>query len=220
MIPFTKSVKITVITQTNGTFWYWVHGIYNFPPIVTDFNIELPTTARLMLYKQEISNVTNLDFVTMADVTNKSGIVLGFTLAVNSTSFTYLEGCIRIKIDDDETQFLSSGTEDIFESSYYFDAGIYHDDQVGLTFKESPGAMSAYKFFGADPMIFTKSMSLMWRSGETGGVHNNNGCPNVWSGNDGKTTKAINRETPEWERLGALPANVTTYAWVYVYDLE
>ena len=190
------------------------------PPIVTDFNIQLPVTAKLKLYKQENVSVNPLDFVTLAEVANTSGIVLGFTLAATSTNFGYLEGCMRIKIDDDTVQFLSSGTEDIFESSYYFDGGIYHDDQVGLTWKNNPGQMSAYKFFGADPMIFTESMSLIWRSGETGGVNNKQGCPNVWGGYNETVKEKTEFVGDDWDdSVEASPAVVTTYAWVYVYDL-
>ncbi len=121
-------------------------------------------------------------------------------------------------IDDDETQFLSSGTEDIFASSYYFDAGIYHDDQVGLTYISKPGAMSAYKFFMADPMIFTKSLSLVWRVGETEGIHNNNGCPNIFDNSTSDTTQA--GSDTNFDNPMLTNATVTTYAWVYEYQLS
>eukprot|EP00483_Globobulimina_turgida_P013308 UN13332 len=129
---------------------------------------------------------------------------------------------MRIKIDDNEVQFLSSGTEDIFESSYYFDAGVYHDDEVGLTYKAKPGMMSAYKFFMADPMIFTKSMSLIWRSGETNGVSNNNGCPNKFDQNYNNTMKSQDYDHDNLKDFSnpMLADNiVTTYAWVYQYQL-
>ena len=220
MIPFNKTINITCTTRISGPFWYWVHGIYNFPVMYSKYNIELPNNdgmLRLKLYKNEYVLANNLDFITLANITDKPGAVLQFSLYANSSSFTYLEGCLRMKIDDDiNYQYLSSGTEDIFDSSYYFDSGIYHSDEVGLTYKSNPGYISAYRFFDSDPILWTNNFELIWRVGETSGINNNNGCPNTWNDalNDNITSNMGNTQG-----ILAKQTTVTTYTWVYEYNL-
>ena len=222
LIPFTKHIRITAKTMKNGTFWYWIHGIYDFPVILTPFNIEMPINTKLILYKQVNIKLTSLEYLTMANVTNKSGILFGFTIAANSSDFTYLEACLRIKIDDDDDsyQFLSSGTEDVFLSSYYFDSGVYHSDESGLTFKSNPGIMSAYKFFDHDPMIFQNSMQLVWRCGEVSDNDPNVGCPTSFGNklNDSNSnSNNKNKNKGKTNRLKYSDTVVTTYTWVYQY---
>jgi len=48
---------------------------------------------------------------------------------------------MRAKIDGAANiTWLSSGTEDFFLSAYYFDAGVYHTENSGLTYSNGKGA--------------------------------------------------------------------------------
>ena len=205
-IPFFKSFRVTATHPTGGMFWYIIRGVENYPLILGD--VMLPRTTRLRLYKNVNVELKPLEFFTPANISNSAGAVFQVTLAANSTDYNYLEGCFRARIDGAQDLWLSSGTEDFFLSAYYFNRGIYHSDNSGLTFKDNKGAMSAYKLFENDPLFFTKSLELVWRCGET--VGDTVGCPNSYP--------------PPSHLRGMLAtpqlANtiVTTYVWVYEWQ--
>lgn len=211
-IPFMKSFRVTATHPTGGTFFYIIRGIENLPVVVGD--LVLPANARLRLYKNVDVKLSPLEFITLANVSSTAGLLYQVTLAGNSSDFNYLEACFRARIDGAANiTWLSSGTEDFFLSAYYFNRGLFHFDNSGLTFKSSSpsSAMSAYKFFENDPLLFTKSLELIWRCGET--LNTNSGCPTDWP----PPTPA---ELPA-DLRGSSPkltdTVVTTYAWVYEY---
>jgi len=183
-----------------------VRGVTNYPIILGD--LQLPPNTRLYLYKNENVELTPEEFITLAMVNNTAGALFGVTLQANSSDYNYLEACMRVKLDADANfQFLSSGTEDFFLSAYYFDRGLYHDDNAGCTQIINPGGMSAYKFFSRDPILFTKKLELVWRCGETQG--DSNGCPYEFN--------ATNNAAKRIKNVQLAKTLVTTYAWVYQY---
>ncbi|ETO34105.1 hypothetical protein RFI_02989 [Reticulomyxa filosa] len=200
--------KITIENWQAGTFWYIVRGVTNYPIILGD--LQLPANGRLYLYKNENVELEPDEFIALANISGTAGALFGVTIQANSTDYNYLEACMRVKIDSQTNyQFLSSGTEDFFLSAYYFDRGLYHDDNAGCTFLDGKGAMSAYKFFSRDPILFTKGLQLVWRCGET---DDSNGCPTSFNP-DGTRRK----RTPRVQLANTL---VTTYTWVYQYTLN
>ena len=209
-IPFSKSFRVTAMHPKGGAFFYIIRGVENL--LVTVGDLTLPSNARLRLYKNVDVMLTPLQFITLASTTNTAGMLFQVTLAANSTDYNYLEACMRAVIDGAaNTTWLSSGTEDFFLSAYYFNRGVYHLDNSGLTYKDNKGVMSAYKFFENDPILFTKSFELTWRCGET--INVNQGCPNDWP-------PPLPSEFSKVERAGEPKlANtvVTTYTWVYEY---
>ena len=163
-MPFKKSIRVTFETPQTGYYWYIIRGAQNYPIVVGD--LVLPQNAMLRLHKIENYVIKPIEYAVLASSSNKSGLLYQVTLATASSNFQYLEACFRALIDDDDVQYLSSGTEDFFLSAYYYSAGIFHTDQSGLTFFEKPGTMSAYKFFEDDPVMFSKAFKLIWRCGE------------------------------------------------------
>ena len=199
-IPFSKSFQVTATHPNGGVFWYIIRGVYYYPLILG--NLQLPANTRLMLYKNVNVSLEPLQFLDLANVQNSAGALFQVTLAANSTDFNYLEACMRAYIDgSNTTTWLSSGTEDFFLSAYYFNEGLFYSDNSGLTYREKPGTMSAYKFFETDPLLFTKSFTLRWRCGETVGSGKND-CPNFYNGSRLASPKLANTV-------------VTTYTWVY-----
>ena len=86
-----------------------------------------------------------------------------------------LEGCYYLFPDAAATweagySLLATGTEDYFESAFYFDAGVYAQPYTGVTVREgaegAPSRISAYKIHGShDPMVFSDGFTLKWRNG-------------------------------------------------------
>jgi hypothetical protein len=80
-----------------------------------------------------------------------------------------MEGCIRAYFDVATTPtLLSSGFEDYFLGTYYFNKGRYDNAVAGVTHIDRPAAeISAYRFHDADPLFFQKGFKLTARCGET-----------------------------------------------------
>ncbi len=209
-IPFSKSVRVTATHPVGGTFWYIIRGVENYPLILGD--LQLPSTTRLRLYKNVGVKLVPLQFLPLANVSSSAGAVFMVTLAGNSTDYNYLEACFRARIDGaKDYMWLSSGTEDFFLSAYYFDKGAYHLDNAGLTYKDGIGLMSAYKFFENDPLLFSKSLELVWRCGETVGVAD--GCPNTFPWNPARGVHGDGYTAPNLANT-----TVTSYVWVYEWQ--
>ena len=206
-IPFLKSFSVTFTHPKGGQFFYIVRGVENYPLVLGD--LLLPKTSRLRLYKQTNVLLKPLEFITLAKVENSAGAVFMVTLAASSSDYNYLEACMRVVIDGGDTMFLSSGTEDFFLSAYYFNKGVHHYENAGLTSEEGTGTMSAYKFFERDPLLFTKSLELTWRCGETVGVEG--GCPDDFPGPSGSG----NKKKYHFRNIQLAETLVTTYTWVY-----
>ena len=217
-IPFSKSFMVTATHPTGGMFWYIIRGVEGMPAVVG--NLELPLCdTRLKLYKNVDVDVTPYDFLTLVDVTNTAGLLYQVTLSAQSSNFEYLEGCFRAGIDSSNITWLSSGTEDFFLSGYYFNHGIYHTDNSGLTYKEDPGKMSAYKFFENDPMLFSKSFAMFWRCGDNVDP-NDYGCPSDWPppSEGPPSPKRTANKYSKGNGYGApKKTTVTSYVWMYEY---
>ena len=203
-IPFSKSFQVSAAHPVGGAFWYIIRGVYYYPLIFGE--LQLPANARLRLYKNINVSLEPLQFLDLANIQDSAGVLYQVTIAANSSSFNYLEACMRAFIDgSNSTTWLSSGTEDFFLSAYYFNEGLFHSDNSGLTYIQGPGTISAYKFFENDPILFTKSLLLRWRCGETVGSETDD-CPNDFKSPSG------HRNAPS---SGLKTAVVTTYTWVY-----
>ena len=88
---------------------------------------------------------------------------------------------------------LSSGLEDYFLGTYYFNRGRYANNLAGLThFDEKARTFSAYRFHEDDPIFFRTGLRLTCRCGET---------------EDGSLQGKLKGDPPETE--------FSTYAWVY-----
>jgi hypothetical protein len=207
-IPFSKSVRISVQKPQNAdrdpVFWITLKGLdgTSLVTIGSDVQFSLPTIARLKLYKNENLALKPLEFVDLVN-TKKSGIVIAVMISAEGYKFNFLEGCIRASIDGGSKQVLvSSGTEDYFQSAFYFDAGIFAFPKVGLTHlngKTHPNSFSAYKIHIDDPLVFQNGIQLTWRNGDTVDPATGHKCTKI----DG---------TPTGHPRDAV---MSSYTWVY-----
>ena len=185
----------------------------------------LPTSARLRLYKNVNKVLSPMEYYQLASVSGKAGALFQSTLKANSSDLNYLEACYRVQIDGGETQLLSSGTEDFFLSAYYFNQGTFHLPNSGLTYIQSPGFVTAYKFFENDPVLFTKSFVLMSRCGEDSHACLKNstnlyqrGEPTSCMTTTGGNKMCYPGRTSHPSKLQLSQTVVTTYTWVYEWD--
>jgi hypothetical protein len=90
---------------------------------------------------------------------------------------------------------LSSGLEDYFLGTYFFNRGMYHNDVAGLThLSKEDHSFSAYRFHEQDPIFFEKGLRLTLKCGEQIG------------------NQRHNERTQTWK---APPTTYTTYVWIY-----
>ena len=176
-IPFGKSVRVTgqLAPRTVGhpLFWWIIRGTENLP--VQIGGVTLPDNARLKLYKLENHTAQPLEEFSLCDVQG-AGALYQTTIAAKAnhqptgkwTDNSFMEGCIRAYLDGSKQPiFLSSGFEDYFLGTYYFDKGRYANALAGVTHLDLKNSeVSAYRFHDADPVIFQKGLRLTARCGD------------------------------------------------------
>lgn len=194
-IPFGKRVRVTAQLpkgdKSNPRFWYIIRGTENLPVVFS--GVKLPDKARLKLYKLEDHTIEkSLEEFDILK-TGKSGMLYQVTVAGKSKRKSFLECCVRAYVGGSKKPIvLSSGLEDYFLGTYYFNKGRYYTEVAGLThYGTDKGtkehSFSAYRFHEEDPVFYQTGLRLTLRNGE-------------------KT----DRQT--WN---SAPTTYTTYVWVY-----
>lgn len=200
-IPFGKSVRVTAQAaegaDSGQPIWWIIRGVENGR--VTLGGEKLPEAARLKLVRQEKVEVEPLKELDLFDLKG-NGAVYQVAIAAEGLEdggITYLEGCIRAyKGGSKEPVMISSGLEDYFLGTYYFDTGFFHSDTAGLThLDQGKKTFSAYRFHDEDPIYFSKGLRMTCRNWES--VHGGKDEPPAYG--KGQRTR------------------YTTYSWVYVW---
>ncbi len=209
-VPFQKSIRVTGQLPAGITdrknFCVIVRGTENLP---TSFNgFQLPTNARLTLHKIENRTYDPFAWVRVVDIPTGQGLLLSHTLAVQSGNLQFLEGCYHAYPEYDQVfpgVIISTGTEDYFDSAYYFDGGQFHFEVSGFThlrqISNSTLEWSAYRMHDLDPIFFENGFRYEWRNGD---VLNDHGfkCLLYEGGHEiGSPTQSI----------------VTSYTWIYTW---
>ena len=198
-IPFGESVRVTAQLAQGDTenrrFWYIIRGIENMP--VEFGSVRLPDNARLKLVKLEDYRAKSLEEFTLVTAAG-AGMLYQVTVSAQSRKLDFLESCMRAYIGGSkEPLLLSSGLEDYFLGTYYFNRGQYHHDVAGLTHLDGgDGSFSAYRFHEEDPVLFHDGLRLTLRCGEEMGPQPLNPEPQTWK---------------------APPTTYTTYVWLYTW---
>ncbi len=201
-IPFGTSVRVTAQrdrqSPENSPFWWIVRGTDNLPVYVA--GVRLPDKARLKLHKLGSYTAQPLEEFSLCDVQGRGALYQvtiagrGLSQTGDWKSLSFLEACMRAYIDGrTEPVILSSGLEDYFLGTYYFNRGRYATALAGLTHMDRENrTFSAYRFHDEDPVFFQRSFRLTCRCGETV---------------DGSKDGAKAGDPP--------PTEYSTYAWVY-----
>ena len=213
-IPF-KSVRVTVMSDRGDAsgIYFIVRGARDLP--INIGGIEVPVRergARLQLQVTDTMNTPPLAFVTVAESPkNSSGLLFMSTLAVQSGTMNFLEGCFHAYTPHDQAWpgvVVSTGTEDYYDSAWYFNAGTFRMPVAGMTKLEQgqPGPAvvhwAAYRFHEMDPLPFTDGFRFVWRNGDMDDPVTGLKCFTESGG------KIVGNPTA---------SNITAYAWMYVW---
>eukprot|EP01113_Clastostelium_recurvatum_P035244 TRINITY_DN488_c0_g1_i1.p1 TRINITY_DN488_c0_g1~~TRINITY_DN488_c0_g1_i1.p1 ORF type:complete len:437 (+),score=110.68 TRINITY_DN488_c0_g1_i1:126-1436(+) len=210
-IPFQKSIAISFFhvdpAATFGGFYMIVRGALNVPISVGD--VQVPTTAKLNLFKINAQQFNPLQWVTLANIPSgqgTKGVFFMHTIAVSSGNLNFLEGCYHAYVNGEAFPgtLLSTGTEDYFDSAWYFNSGEFHLPVSGYTHYDTaaPGInWSAYRFHEMDPLQFSDGLQFVWRNG------------------DAYDASGIKCLIDQGGKPAGSPtvSTVTTYAWVYTW---
>ena len=208
-IPFFKSLRVTAELPSDmehATLWTIVRGQVNLPIMIE--GIQIPTNARMVLQKKNLTNVAPLAFVDVVDQPSGSGLVFMHTLSVATPSLNFLEGCYHMYSPYNQSfpgLLLSTGTEDFFDSAFYFNAGQFHMDVSGFTHWEANDGnveFSAYRMQHMDPLVFRDGVKITWRNGDMYSTETGEKCFTEAGGKIVGTPK---------------PAQVQSYSWLYVW---
>lgn len=145
-VPFQSSINVTVALGCSYAaeyFWLVLRGRTK-AKVVLPGGLELPPTAHLRSFQTSATNLEPSAFLPVLDTstlatqrlainavtterTAGGGAVLFTTISVEAPkrSFQFLEGCLRASAAGNATDewLLSSGTEDYFLGTFYFDKG-------------------------------------------------------------------------------------------------
>ncbi len=175
-IPFGRSVRVTGQLAEGAAkkplFWWIIRGTENLP--VSIGGVRLPERARLRLHRLESHTAKPLEEFALCDVKG-DGALYQVTMAGkgkkksgNWKDLSYMEACVRAYVGGaKEPLMLSSGLEDYFLGTYYFNKGRYATPVAGLThFDKAKLEFSAYRFHEDDPVFFRNGLRLTCRCGE------------------------------------------------------
>jgi len=170
-IPYYTSVSIT-LQQPAGHFddsviWYSIKSTDSVNIVINGFRI--PEGAYLRAVRKSDDVVAKGAQFELLN-TDNDGLLLGIYLfASGGVSNNYLEGCIRAYIGDATIpNLVSSGLEDYFISTYYFDTGTFAEECAGTPLLDLEGyKLSAYSLYHKDILPFVSGgYKLTVRNGD------------------------------------------------------
>jgi hypothetical protein len=106
---------------------------------------------------------------------------------------------------------LSTGTEDYFDSAYYFDGGTFRFPVAGNTHQSRSNntvQWSAYRYHETDPLAFSGGLRLVWRVGDLVNSASHPESPKCFIDQKGPGDKTAGNPQPSL---------ITSYAWVYTW---
>jgi len=169
-IPYYKSCKVELVQASpRGDDYVWTTIRANTKVNVVFDGKKLPKGAYFKGIRAENQHVKSGDQYTMME-SQKNSMVIGTNLFLNSETETSMEACLRaINTATGKAEYLSSGLEDYFLGTYYFDSGLFRGYKCGQTWLDRTDRkvkLSAYRQFPDNPLCFNHPVKLTVRNGE------------------------------------------------------
>ena len=106
---------------------------------------------------------------------SQNTMLVGVNFFLNSTVETSMEACLRaFDTRDGSVEYLSSGLEDFFLGTYYFDSGQfmrYHTGQTCLLRENGGVKLAAYRQFTDNPICFNHPVKITVRNGDNNEIN-------------------------------------------------
>lgn len=164
-MPFWKNARVMIENKSsrtiNNTTWKWATATQNYSSKNTGY---FKTNLR-----RETKNYTDPTDYLVANIQGK-GVYAGTVIEADQNSdtlFCWLEGDEHIYIDDAKTPyFIGTGTEDYFNSTFYFFYDEYSLPQNGMTNSDKFFHRSMYRFHLTDPIYFENNLRFQIEHGD------------------------------------------------------
>ena len=203
-VPFQRSIRITVQSDKRQILYLILRG--------EEGEVEIggkTLPAKSKLFQQRTTGLVQpMEFVSVVDIpAGTRGMFFMHTLSFAASNLNSLEGCYHLYTPRNTSWpglVMSTGTEDYFDSAYYFDAGTFHMPTSGFThLVETEGRVtfSAYRFHDHDHIFFDDGLLFQWRNGDM---------------DDASGIKCMILTGGKWNGHPG-PAIVNVYAWAYVW---
>ena len=171
-IPFGTALRVELengSTTSTGTVWsilsYALGGTYDWGRYGRLRNVNFATTGnmlRIASYAEEV----------LADIAGRGALfAVMFFLECEAPYWRPLEGNFRFYVDGETTpSWESSGTEDYFGGSFYFNGGPFAAEYLGAPLIDHANRrLVGYRFHVPDPIVFDRSLKVTWMNGEPDG---------------------------------------------------
>lgn len=207
-VPFYKSINVTFQSgagQADTVIYAIVRGAEDLP--LTIGTLPVPAGAKMQTVHQ-VQTLNPLEYYDFVNFATGSGAVFFTSFAVSSGTLNFMEGCFHAYTPHNASFpgiLLSSGTEDYYDSAYYFAAGEFRLPVSGFTHfeqKNNTVTWSTYRFHIQDPLVFDGGFRFEWRNGDATDPATGQKC-RIQTGGNVIGTPTI--------------SNVETYAWVYTW---
>jgi len=179
IMPFSSGIKVEFYAVQALTLWFQIDYLTGSYPSSILGSLAPYTDWTLHAVSKKNVSVNWQQEFSLLDVSGDSGEYQGFALlglaqhemTPNGGSETYLEGPYSIYTDETNTPtYMTSGTEDFFDSAYDFAEGTFQTETAGVTvlFPSTLAAWSVrfYRYFDINilPMSAT-NLRFTWING-------------------------------------------------------
>ncbi len=174
-IPFVTSLRITLTFTAavgkSAVLYYQAHGALTTKSTFSFNAVDLPISARLVVQRNDLV-LPRLAYLPIVNVSaGSSAVIAAMAIAFTAPNLNTLEGCFHSYTTASTPypgQLHSTGTEDEFLSSYYFDQGPFQGRGAGVFYKrDTPAAVSMWRSYYDDAMILNDGGAFVWRNGDT-----------------------------------------------------
>lgn len=164
-MPFWQNARIELENKSSVT----INNAF-FKVLTSTNNYEKSETGYLKtVWRKETKTATDNSDYLIADVSGK-GSYVGTVIEANQnndTVFCWLEGDERIYVDGARSpSYYGTGTEDYFNSTFYFYLDEYSLPQNGMPNSDEFYHRSMYRFHLSDPIRFEKSLRFSIEHGD------------------------------------------------------
>lgn len=174
-IPYYKSCKVELVQPGgNEKDHVWTTVRANDKIDISYGGRKLPKGAYFKALRAGDETLASGEQFTVME-SSKRSMVIGLNLFVDSETNTSMEACLRAyDTRTDKYELLSSGLEDFFLGTYYFDAGPFKGFYDGLTcFKpiDKGIKLAAYRVLTDNPLCFAHPTRITVRNGENNEIN-------------------------------------------------
>ena len=163
-MPFRKNARIEIVNQTGEEIYAFYYHINIYQP---EKSFKKNTAYFHAFWNRDIKTDQKENY-NILEAKGKGHIVgLNMNMQSYNGSLGYLEGDEMIWVDGEKfPSVYGTGTEDYFNSGWYFKDGEFSAPFHGLILKDDKkGRIAAYRFHVPDPIPFQKSIKFTMEHG-------------------------------------------------------